>query len=286
MEKYKLSEVCRLVGVTRRALQGYDEIGLLKHTDETPAGYWLYDDQALNKLVLIQIFVEIGYSRSHIKEILNKSDLDLDKEYTVAIESLQHKKERIDQMIGCLEAYKKIFSLPSSVTQQLTRIDVKKIFRNASFAELQRKSMERFSQKEALNGDEIQQEIRVGLALMEIGCLNGEDPASPEVQEVVESLLNTIIDLTEEHDQNIFSDGKDRIPNDVLRLVFAKSISLATDEILADKDFQEWTTICCGDGAAEFVVKAVEAYCELHIMEITEKYEIDLDDLGLEGPDV
>ena len=286
MEKYKLSEVCRLVGVTRRALQGYDEIGLLKHTDETPAGYWLYDDQALNKLVLIQIFVEIGYSRSHIKEILNKSDLDLDKEYTVAIESLQRKKEKIDQMIGCLVAYKKFFSFPSSVTQPLTKIDVKKVFRNASFAELQRKNMELFSQRGALNENEIYQGIKVAFPLMEIGYLNGEDPASPDVQGVVEFLLNAIIDLAEEDDQNIFLCEKDRIPNDILRLMLAKYMSLDADKILADRDFQECTTICCGDGAAEFVVKAVEAYCELHIMEITEKYEIDLDDLGLEGPDV
>ena len=54
----RLSEVCKEVGVTRRALQGYNEIGLLKPTSTTEAGYWLYDDDAIKKLKLIQIFVE------------------------------------------------------------------------------------------------------------------------------------------------------------------------------------------------------------------------------------
>lgn len=284
MEKYKISEVCRLVGVTRRALQGYDEIGLLKHTDETPAGYWLYNEQALNKLVLIRIFVEIGYSRSHIKEILNKSDLDLKKEYAVAIESLQHKKEKIDQMISCLEMYKKIFSLPSSATQPLAKINVKKAFRNISFAELQRKNMELLSQKEAPDEDEIRQGIRFGFPLMEIGYLNGEDPTSPEVQGLMEPFLDAIIELSAEDDENIFLDGNEKIPADIMRLVFAKSISLAADKFFANKDFQEWTTLMYGEGAAEFMAKAIEVYCELHL-DVAEKYEIDLNDLRLEDTD-
>lgn len=35
----KLSEVCKIVGVTRRTLQEYDKIGLLKPTSKTESGY-------------------------------------------------------------------------------------------------------------------------------------------------------------------------------------------------------------------------------------------------------
>lgn len=284
MEKYKISEVCRLVGVTRRALQGYDEIGLLKHTDETPAGYWLYNEQALNKLVLIRIFVEIGYSRSHIKEILNNPDLDLKKEYSVAIEALQYKKEKIDQMINLLEVNKEILSLPTSVTRPLEKIDVKKVFHNASFSELTKKNMELLSKTAVPNKNEIRQQIRWMVPLMEIGYLNGEDPTSPEVQGLIEPFLDAIIELAEEDDENIFLEGKGKIPDDIIRLIFAKSINLVEDEILADKDFQEWTTLVYGKGAAEFMAKAIEVYCELHL-DVAEKYEIDLNDLRLEETD-
>lgn len=265
MGNYKLSEVCRIIGVTRRALQGYDEIGLLNPTDKTRGGYWLYDDRALDKLALIQIFVEIGYSRSHIKEILNNPDLDLKKEYSVAIEALQHKKEKIDQMINLLEVNKEMLSLPRSVTRPLEKIDIKKVFHNASFSELTKKNMELLSKTAVPNKNELRQQIRLMVPLMEIGYLNGEDPTSPEVQGLIEPFLDAIIELAEEDDENIFLEGKDKIPDDIIRLIFAKSINLAADEILADKDFQEWTTLMYGEGAAEFMAKAIEVYCELHL---------------------
>lgn len=51
---YKLSEVCRKIGVTRRTLQGYNELGLVKPSAKTEAGYWLYDEEAIGKLAIIQ----------------------------------------------------------------------------------------------------------------------------------------------------------------------------------------------------------------------------------------
>ena len=65
----RLSEVCKIVGVTRRTLQEYDKVGLLKPTSTTEGGYWLYDDAAIQKLILIQIFVEVGYERKTIKAL-------------------------------------------------------------------------------------------------------------------------------------------------------------------------------------------------------------------------
>ena len=65
----KLSEVCKIVGVTRRTLQEYDKIGLLKPTSKTESGYWLYDDRAIQALFAIQVFVECGYKRKAIKSL-------------------------------------------------------------------------------------------------------------------------------------------------------------------------------------------------------------------------
>ena len=40
----KINEVANLTGVTVRTLHYYDEIGLLKPSEITEAGYRLYDD--------------------------------------------------------------------------------------------------------------------------------------------------------------------------------------------------------------------------------------------------
>ena len=87
-----LSQVCRIVGTTRKTLRGYDEIGLLRPTSKTENGYWLYDDPAISKLKFIQIFADAGYERSMIKEIVENPAADFLDEYDKVIKSLEERK--------------------------------------------------------------------------------------------------------------------------------------------------------------------------------------------------
>ena len=45
-----VKEMSAITGISIRALRYYDEIGLLKPTELTEAGYRLYDNKALEKL--------------------------------------------------------------------------------------------------------------------------------------------------------------------------------------------------------------------------------------------
>lgn len=45
-----VSQITKLTGVSARTLQYYDEIGLLKPSKKSSAGYRLYDDETLQKL--------------------------------------------------------------------------------------------------------------------------------------------------------------------------------------------------------------------------------------------
>ena len=64
-------EVAELTGITARTLHYYDEIGLLKPTKVTEAGYRMYDDKALSRLQNILLFRELEFPLKEIKEILN-----------------------------------------------------------------------------------------------------------------------------------------------------------------------------------------------------------------------
>lgn len=57
-----IKEVSKLTGLSIRTLCYYDEIGLLKPTACTEAGYRLYDDEALKKLQEIMFFRELDFS--------------------------------------------------------------------------------------------------------------------------------------------------------------------------------------------------------------------------------
>lgn len=59
-----------LTGISVRMLHYYDEIGLLKPTKLTEAGYRLYDDDTLKTLQQILFFKELDIPLKEIKEIM------------------------------------------------------------------------------------------------------------------------------------------------------------------------------------------------------------------------
>ena len=62
--------VSKLTGVSIRTLQYYDNIGLLKPTEYTEAGYRLYDEEALERLQQILLFRELEFPLKKNKDII------------------------------------------------------------------------------------------------------------------------------------------------------------------------------------------------------------------------
>ena len=90
-----VNEVSKLTGISVRTLHHYDEIGLLKPTSITDAGYRLYDDIALERLQHILLFRELQFPLKDIKKILDSSDFDRNKALEQQIELLTMKKEHL-----------------------------------------------------------------------------------------------------------------------------------------------------------------------------------------------
>ena len=66
----KISDVAKLTGVTVRTLHYYDEIGLLKPSEVTQAGYRVYNDTDLEVLQQILFFRELDFSLEDIRKIM------------------------------------------------------------------------------------------------------------------------------------------------------------------------------------------------------------------------
>lgn len=78
-----VSQVTALTGISARTLQYYDEIGLLKPSKLTAAGYRLYDDEALQKLQQILFFKEFDLSEyiSALEDFKNNSSAAIIKHW-------------------------------------------------------------------------------------------------------------------------------------------------------------------------------------------------------------
>ena len=66
-----LREVCENVGVSRRAVQGYEQAGLVTPTGRNERGHLLYSQSEQNKIRQIKFFQEMGFSIKEIKEMSN-----------------------------------------------------------------------------------------------------------------------------------------------------------------------------------------------------------------------
>lgn len=91
--------VSEITGVSIRTLRYYDEIGLLKPTELTEAGYRLYDNKALEKLQEIMFFRELEFPLMDIKKIMDNPNYDKEQALLTQKSLLEQKRNRLNGII-------------------------------------------------------------------------------------------------------------------------------------------------------------------------------------------
>ena len=94
-----VKEISGLTGISVRTLHYYDEIGLLKPTQKSDAGYRLYDDRALEILQQILFFREFDIPLKEIKAVLENPALERNQILQMQRKMLVAKKERMEHAI-------------------------------------------------------------------------------------------------------------------------------------------------------------------------------------------
>ena len=99
-----VKEISDLTGISVRTLHYYDEIGLLKPTGKSEAGYRLYDDKALETLRQILFFREFDIPLKEIRAIMENPVLDQEKILLMQRKMLVAKKERMERLIASIDS--------------------------------------------------------------------------------------------------------------------------------------------------------------------------------------
>lgn len=94
-----VKDVSEITGVSIRTLRYYDEIGLLKPTELTKAGYRLYDNKALEKLQEIMFFRELEIPLIDIKKIMDNPNYDKEQALLTQKSLLEQKRNRLNGII-------------------------------------------------------------------------------------------------------------------------------------------------------------------------------------------
>ena len=246
----KLSEVCKLVGVTRRTLQEYDRIDLLKPSDKTEGGYWLYEDEAVQKLIGIQIFIEAGYKRNEIKSIMELPQLDILEEYEKIIGVLTQKRKQLDGMINTIRTLQTLTRVPEESLRAISKIDFTKIYEQKNFKDCLKESVSNASDYKEEDIEEANLFMPFWYQLIAIGCLAEEKSDSKNVQQCVKNYYTYIVDnLLDEEDIE-----------DCTEKEIAETMQKITQEMLADGEIQEFLKSQCGNNSVKFIFEALQVF--------------------------
>lgn len=111
---YKIEDVAKMVGLTKRTLRYYEEIGLMTPPDRSEGGFRLYTDAHVERLKkLVNARDVLGFSLQELQHYVSMS------------EEFINQRDEIKQTEDLELRLQKIYELESTVDKQLEFIDQK-----------------------------------------------------------------------------------------------------------------------------------------------------------------
>lgn len=92
----RTSEISKIVGVSKRTLQFYDDEEMIK-VERSENNYRLYDEKTLGKLWEIMVYKEMGLKLEDIKQLLVRSENEKKGFYKAYIEQIEEKIKELER---------------------------------------------------------------------------------------------------------------------------------------------------------------------------------------------
>ena len=109
MKEFTLRELCGLCGVSRRAVQGYEKLGLVCPCGKTDRGYLLYDEQACDRVRYVKSLQNYGFS---VREIVRFEALSARERTAVLREKLVGLEARRNDIEGYILELREMLDTP------------------------------------------------------------------------------------------------------------------------------------------------------------------------------
>ena len=238
-----VQQVSKLTGVSVRTLHHYDDIGLLKPTKTTDAGYRLYDEEALRKLHSILFFRELEFPLKQIREFLDDPIFDPREALADQIRLLEMRAEQLDRLISHARQIQKTGVIP----MDFSAFDHSKQDQYAAEAKKRwgkTDAYKEFEEKTAGQTQEQQSNAADGLMaiFVRMGTIRTTDPGSAAAQDLVKELQDYIT-------AHYYTCTKQILRG--LGMMY-----IAGDEMTENIDKAG------GQGTAQFAHEAIEIYCK------------------------
>jgi len=139
---FTVGDLAKLTGVTVRALHHYDEIGLVRPSERTAAGYRLYTDADVHRLQQVLLFRELGLPLEEIAAAIEQT-AGRDELLRQHPKALVAKRDRLDAMLAAVDAALEDKGKPMQPD------DVKKMFDGFDHSQYEAEAEQRWGNTEA-----------------------------------------------------------------------------------------------------------------------------------------
>jgi MerR family transcriptional regulator, thiopeptide resistance regulator len=100
---YTVGEAAQLANVSVRTLHHYDDVGLLKPSARSPAGYRLYSADDLRRLQQILLYRELDFGLDEIASMLSDPDAGTDEHLRRQHQLLRARRDRAARLLTAIE---------------------------------------------------------------------------------------------------------------------------------------------------------------------------------------
>ncbi len=276
-----VKEVSQLTGISVRTLHYYDEIGLLKPSKTSEAGYRLYDDKALETLQQILFFREFDMPLAKIKAIMENPNLDRNQLLISQKSILLLKKERLERIICSIEDILK--GENKMDFEVFSNYDIEELYRSV-LANLQDEqeeimikeygSLEQFEQHflEQASSEDAQKNFAKVVEWYGGKEKAKEVAADPQNSQIMEAYQNRYEEIIKKLASKVGADvhsfeikqiiGElDFVSKQLYRMPDMTAFMLdAADKYITNQDMQTRLDSVYGEGSTEFIGRALKAF--------------------------
>ena len=275
-----VKEISNITGISVRTLHYYDEIGLLKPTDKSDAGYRLYDDKALEQLQQILFFREFDIPLKEIKTAMENPALDRNHILKMQQEMLLTKIKRMEHLVASIDDILKGDNKMDFAIFNKTEMD--EMFQTMTEhmpEEIKQKAIDEFGSLnqwhehyiKAISSDDMQKHYRKMVEWFggkEQYLDTVKNPVSKEVVASYQKRMDAILEkLAGKQEFSVDSFEVKEIIGEygfvmkqLYQLQDESGMMLSLAKTYRRKEVKKATDEKYGDGAAQFFMKAIETF--------------------------
>ena len=275
-----VKEISNITGISVRTLHYYDEIGLLKPTNKSDAGYRLYDDKALEQLQQILFFREFDIPLKEIKAVMENPALDRNHILKMQREMLLTKIKRMEHLItGIDDILKGDNKMDFAIFNKTEMDEMFQAMTEHMPEEIKQKAIDEFGGLnqwhehyiKAVSSDDMQKRYRKMLEWFggkEQYLATVKNPVSKEVMTSCQKRMDAILEkLASKRECSVDSFEVKEIIGEygfvmkqLCQLQDESGMMLSLAKTYHRKEVKKVTDEKYGDGAAQFFMQAIEEF--------------------------